>query len=407
METLGSEGLLSIFYVFGAGFLSSLTPCVYPMIPITLSVFGATGDLPRKKAFLLSLCYVMGIVTTYTALGMFTAKTGMVFGSFLGNPFVVVAICLFMLLLALHSLEIFQIPLGSLQSKASVMGGRGFRGAFIMGLASGVVAAPCVGPVLAIVLLEAAKSQNVWWGAALLISYSLGLGMVFLILGTFSGLLNRLPRSGNWLNAVKYLIAIGVLTTACFFMTSIDHELFSQLLLYKRTFLVVLSLLAFASVPLAYKAYENSWASAKFVTSCVFAVLALFIFSKPPHSGEGADVEWFEQEQIALQRANEVERPVMIDLYADWCAACKKLDSQTFSDERVAQALKDKVVPTRVNFTTETTHTEELSEKYQVVGLPCILFVTKDGKEIPNSRVTGFMEPDAFLQHIDKVQQKI
>ena len=141
--------------VFAAGFLSSLTPCVYPLIPVTLALFGVNADISRTQGFALALCYVLGIATTYTTLGIFCAFTGALFGALLGNMWVVLGMCLLLILLSLYTLDVFVLRLGSkLETKCSKIGGKGFLGAFSMGLVSGVIAAPCIGPVLLLSLIH-------------------------------------------------------------------------------------------------------------------------------------------------------------------------------------------------------------------------------------------------------------
>ncbi|MCB0354133.1 MAG: thioredoxin family protein [Bdellovibrionales bacterium] len=407
MTELPASDVQQLLYVFGAGFLSSLTPCVYPMIPITLSVFGANKEVSRAKSFFLALCYVFGIAFTYTSLGILTAKTGLVFGSFLGNPLVVIFLSTFLLFLALHSLEIISFDFGFLQTKASRLGGRGFAGAFVMGAVSGVVAAPCIGPVLAVVLLEAAKTHNMIWGGALLLSYSLGLGMIFLALGMSSGLLNRLPRSGNWLNGVKFFISVGVLAASLSLLISLDSQSFHELLQLRNSILLVVGVFAAVALPAAYISYQQNRNGGKFASSLALALFAVLVFSERTQKNGEVELQWLDHPQIALERASERSLPVMIDLYADWCIACKKLDSKTFSDQRVAQKLSRHLVSARVDFTQETPESEALSEKFGVVGLPCILFLDKSGAEIPNSRISGFVGPEDFLKHLESIREPV
>jgi thiol:disulfide interchange protein len=193
---------------FVAGLLASLTPCVYPLIPITISVFGAAGAESRAQAFGLSATYVLGIVVTYSTLGVGAAWFGGVFGAAMNSAWVTAGIALLFLVLGVGSMEVVQLSLpGGLQAKLSQRGGAGWVGAFVMGLVAGVIAAPCVGPVVAGVLLYVAKTQDVALGWALMASFALGMGMLFLVLGTFSGLLGKLPRSGAWMGAVKAVFA--------------------------------------------------------------------------------------------------------------------------------------------------------------------------------------------------------
>lgn len=395
-------GLYPLFVVFWGGVLSSLTPCVYPLIPVTLAIFGATNESSRRKAFALSLTYVLGIAFTYTLLGMVCAKTGIVFGSFLGNPWIVALLALFILLLALYTLDIIPINfLHLVQTKAGRLGGKGFSGAFVMGAVSGVVAAPCVGPVLVVVLGIAAASQNVFWGAALLLCYSLGMGVLFVLLGTYSGLIQRIPRSGNWLLGVKLLIAslllVALWILAAPFLGRYLPDIKREMLLAIVLLFLILAVLA-GVWGLKRNLRSLRFASA-ILTSLVFS-LGLSGFTAPSQ-----ELKWLTSFDAALQTAQQLEKPLMIDLFADWCAACKELDSLTFSDATVQQALSALVLG-RVDFTTESDETIRIQEKYEVIGLPCVLFLSKEGIEIPESRLTGFLGPQEFLRHVERVLKR-
>lgn len=210
-RTLGEGGLLAALgLVFVAGVLSSLTPCVYPLIPITIGVFGARESSSRLQAFGLSLVYVLGIGVTYSVLGVLAATFGTVFGGAMQSPWVLGAIAFVFTALGLASLGVFELRLpGNLQTKLSQAGGSGAGGAFVMGLFAGVIAAPCVGPIVAGVLLYVAQQQDIFLGIVLLMTFAFGMGLLFIVLGTFSGLLARVPKSGGWMEGVK--VAIGAI----------------------------------------------------------------------------------------------------------------------------------------------------------------------------------------------------
>lgn len=210
-RTLGEGGLLAALgLVFVAGLLASLTPCVYPLIPITIGVFGARDSDSRLQSFGLSLVYVLGIAVTYSILGVIAAIFGTVFGGAMQNPWVLGSIAVVFTVLGLSSLGLFEMRLpGNLQTRLSQVGGNGIGGAFVMGLFAGIIAAPCVGPIVAGVLLYVAQQQDVVLGVVLLMTFAFGMGILFIVLGTFSGLLARIPKSGGWMEGVK--IAIGAI----------------------------------------------------------------------------------------------------------------------------------------------------------------------------------------------------
>jgi thiol:disulfide interchange protein len=207
---LSDGGLLAtLATVFLAGFLASLTPCVYPLIPITIGVFGARAAESRGRALALSLTYVLGIGITYTVLGLLAASFGTVFGGILQNTWVLVGLAAVFVLLGLASLGAIEFALPSqLQTRLSQTGGAGYGGALSMGLVAGLIAAPCVGPIVAGILVYVAQQGSLWLGGLLLFDFAMGLGVLFVVLGTFSGLVGSLPTSGAWMDGVKAVFAM-------------------------------------------------------------------------------------------------------------------------------------------------------------------------------------------------------
>lgn len=208
-KTLREHGLFAaLVLVFLAGVASSFTPCVYPLIPITIGLFGAKNATTRRESFLLSSVYVAGIVTTYSLLGLAAAALGTVFGGAMQSVWVVGGVSMLFVVLALSSLGLFEMRLpGQLQTKLGRMGGGGYGGALAMGLVAGVIAAPCVGPIVAGILVWVAQQQDLFLGWLFLSVFALGMGQLFLFLGTFSSMLSRLPKSGPWLESVKTVFA--------------------------------------------------------------------------------------------------------------------------------------------------------------------------------------------------------
>jgi thiol:disulfide interchange protein DsbD len=217
-QSLRDKGWLWAYLgVFAAGFLTSLTPCVYPMIPIVVGVFGARGEsVTRGRAFALASLYVLGMGTMYSALGVGVALTGKAFGTLLSNPFVIVPLVLFYAVLASSMFGAFEMSLPpALQERLSTVGGKGFGGAFAMGLVGGLTAAPCTGPILAGLLAFVATTRNVPLGFTLLFTYAIGMGILFWLIATFAV---ALPRSGRWMEAVKSVTGIGLLVMGAYFL---------------------------------------------------------------------------------------------------------------------------------------------------------------------------------------------
>ena len=202
---LGSSLLFSAGICFGGGVLASLSPCVYPLLPVVATYVGSRsiGEQTRTKAFFMSLAYVLGLAMVYTALGMVAAMTGSLFGGIASTPWARIAVANVFIFLGLNILDVFPLPLFSGQGGSSGSDRQGFLGAFTLGAASGVVASPCTAPVLGVVLTYVTTTQDVLRGGALLSAFIPRLGLLLLIVGTFSGVLAALPKPGNWMNHLK------------------------------------------------------------------------------------------------------------------------------------------------------------------------------------------------------------
>ena len=403
-----------IFFAFLGGFLSSLTPCVYPLIPITLAIFGARDEVSRIKSFFLSLSYILGIASTYTLLGLISASTGMLFGSLANNNFVIFLVCVFLFTLLLFTLDEINLSvISKFQTKAQSIGGKGFLGGFVMGAASGVVAAPCIGPVLIILLGIASQSGNIIFGTTLLFAYSLGLGTIFIVLGTFSNLIKYLPKSGNWLSFVKFILACGV--ASAIFVTirpliSTFYDTFNSTLTVAIVFILALIFSHFG--------YHYKKGYLKVLGSLTGGLFIFFLFmppsqilsasanstqdltSKLKNEQKTPKIFWLTGIEEGMVKANTENKDlIIVDLFADWCTACKELDAYTFSEKAVIDQLKN-IVTVRVDFTDENKTTEYITKKYNIIGLPTILFLDKNGDEIKKNRITGYVNSNEFLKHL-------
>ncbi len=401
LEGLSELGLLSqILLVFIAGIGTSLTPCVYPLIPVTLALFGANDSTSRLRSFLLASTYVFGIAVTFCLLGLLSATTGALFGSILSYPPVILALSAIMIVLGCSSLDLVHLPfLNTLQGKACKVGSVGFTGAFLAGTVCGIVASPCVGPALVAILVFVARDGDIIRGTALLLSFALGMGVLFILLGTFSGLIQRIPRSGHWMNIVKFVMAVALFFYALFLLqpltpTSTLHEYlpFSALLFW--FFLALLALVAYAG----YKYNSNI---VKLLSSLLSAALLFMLFTAPSLPGDEslkqnlAPLTWHHSFEQSVQIAKREKKPIFVDLYADWCVACKELEKITFKDPAVRELLSQFVLA-KIDFTTPTEETDNLSETYGVVGLPWLFATDESGTLIEKSTITGYVDAREF-----------
>jgi thiol:disulfide interchange protein DsbD len=216
---LQTRSLAAIFVVFAAGVLTSFTPCVYPMIPVTVTYIGGAAAGNRKRAVALSVVYVAGLAIVYAALGVAAALLGRVFGQFTRNPWVYGAVGLLMLAFGLGMLDLYSIRVPAFLTGVQGTGARkgGFLGALLMGVAAGFVAAPCTAPVLGVLLTYVATTRDVAWGGGLLLAFSAGLGLLLLLLGIFSGYLSSLPRAGAWMDVIKKGFGAAMIVVAVYF----------------------------------------------------------------------------------------------------------------------------------------------------------------------------------------------
>ncbi|MFH1742600.1 MAG: protein-disulfide reductase DsbD, partial [bacterium] len=407
-DDLLSKGLLGAFiFVFLGGLATSLTPCVYPLIPVTVAILGARGAR-RMKAFTLSLAYVFGICVMYSTLGLVAASTGAVFGSIMANPVVVGVLVLILVALGFSMLGLFeiQIPAG-LQTRLSSVGGQGYVGAFGMGLVAGIIAAPCTGPVLASVLVYVAATGSLFLGFWLLFVFALGLGVLFVILGTFSGAISYLPHSGSWMENVKTIFGIILLAMALYFGKS-AYPILGKILLPLPTGLIAGVALILISIPLGTVHRSIHGLSGLLrvlkVVGLVLAVLGLYLSVAAFTVPKKGPISWIYDEQAGLKQAINEGKPVMLDVWAEWCAACLELDATTFQNPQVAERLKN-FVTIKLDFTRENAERARLQEKYNIPGMPVLLFYNAEGEVLPDARLIGYQTAEGLLSHLDRLNQ--
>ena len=404
----GGRVWLAFLLVFAGGILTSLTPCVYPLIPITVSIFGANESAGLFKSFLLSVVYVLGIVVTYSILGVVVASTGAVFGQIMANPWVVGFISLILVLLGLSMLGIFQISLPyGVHSWLNTVGGAGVMGAFAMGTVAGVIAAPCTGPALAAVLTYIATTGSLFLGFWLMFTYALGMGLLFILIGTSSSLFTSIPP-GAWMYVLENLFGIAIITLALYFLKDVFEPL-QAFLRNSSMFFSVAGVLLLSGLWLAKlkQLFSDVSPLMKFrkAGGVLLAVIGAYMFVGGMQQPAGPHLDWVYDEAEGFEIATREDKLVMLDFYASWCAACKELDHKTYADPAVAAKLDD-YVNIKLDFTRSSETTQALTEKYQIPGLPVVIFMDADGTVL--KRFTGFMGPEemlAILNDIDKRPQ--
>ena len=403
----GGNIVLALLLVFAAGILTSLTPCVYPLIPITVSIFGANESAGLLKSFLLSLVYVLGIVVMYSTLGIAVASTGAVFGQIMSNPWVVGFISVILISLGLSMFGVFEIQLpASVQGRLNTVGGAGFAGAFGMGTVAGVIAAPCTGPALAVLLTYIATTGSIFLGFWLMFTYALGMGLLFIAIGTFSGLLSALPRSGGWMYVLENIFGIAIITMALYFLKDVFEPLKSFLQnsvpFFALAGVLILLGLWLSKLTQRFSGLSRSTKVRK-ASGILLAVLGCYMIIGGIQQPAGPHLDWIDNETEALEIALREDKLLMLDFYASWCVACKELDHKTYADPAVAAKL-DNYVNVKLDFTRSSDTTKALTEKYQIPGLPVVIFMDAQGNVF--KRITGFVNAEEMLDIIEEVEQK-
>ncbi len=409
--------LLTLLAFFAGGLLLSFTPCVFPMYPILTGIIvghAKNKKLTTKHAFTLSFFYVQGMAITYTILGIVVALAGAQFQAMFQHPIVLITLSVLFLFLALSMFGLFNLALparwqNALNNLSNQQKGGSIAGVVMMGVISGLVASPCTTAPLTGALLYISQTGDVVLGASALYALSLGMGLPLLILGSSGGKI--LPKAGAWMNVIKNIFGLLLLGVPIFlleriFPNAVINALWALLVLASASYLYVAnqnacehktkgfwyglrSLLIFLMLFIgANMAYQLITPSSQVISSTI---------SHSPMFKKVANLDALNQ---AVTDANRQGKTVMVDLYADWCIACKEFEEYTFNQPQVQQALAHTVL-LQIDLTdTVSPDSIELMRHFTVFGLPSILFFDLKGNELVNNRVTGFMKAAPFAKHI-------
>lgn len=420
-KSLESKGIfLSLILIFLAGVGMSFTPCVYPMIPITIAVIGgqASGNQSAErrplKSLILSLIYVLGIAIVYAAMGVTAASTGALFGAALQSPWVIGFVVAVFLGLAMSMFGVYYLRVPSfISDRLGTKTRQGFAGVFIMGMVSGIVASPCIGPALASLLVYIASTGNRFLGFVMLFVFAWGLGLILIIFGAFSGAIKSLPKSGGWMETVERFFGLLLVGAAIYYMRLIIPE--SAFIVILGIFLIVTAVFSGGFDRLTpesntFHRVKKSFGLVVFIFGVYFLVGHLITKGLiiPPFSSTTANqrtaasekIDWLSSEEEGIRKARDVGAVAMIDFWAEWCSACLELEKTTWTDAEVIKETKK-----QVNIKIDCTNTndpkiKQLWAKYGVVGLPTIIFIDKNGVVMKDKTITGFVDAVGFLPRL-------
>ncbi|MDO9988594.1 protein-disulfide reductase DsbD [Glaesserella parasuis] len=406
-ETL-AENRLAIFWFFVLGLGLAFTPCVLPMLPLLSAIVIGSKQRPNSlRAFLLSLSYVQGMAVTYTLLGLLVAAIGLPFQVALQSPPVLIGLSLLFILLAMSMFGLFTLQLPhrwqqKLNQLSQQQQGGSFFSVFVMGMIAGLVASPCTSAPLSGALLYVAQSGDLLTGSLALYLLALGMGIPLMLVTLFG---NRiLPKSGDWLLKVKTLFGFVMLALPVFLLS--------------RVLPTVIEPLLWSALAIAFLLWLNEQCNGLQGWKKVFRLLVLatlVVASKPwldlawqPTLANQTQSNHFKRihslAELEQQLAANKGKKVMLDLYADWCVACKEFEKYTFVDPKVQAKLAEMAV-LQIDMTKNSGENDELMKHFQVLGLPTILFFDEQGRELSQSRVTGFMQAGDFVQWLNGLTQ--
>ena len=384
--------------IFFGGMALNLTPCVYPLIPITVSYFGGRSEAGQGRTAAHGFLYLIGLGLTNSILGITAALTGSLMGALLQHPAVLAAVGLILVFFAFSLFGFWELRLPSALTRAASKPQAGYFGSLFMGLTLGVVAAPCLGPFVLGLLTWVAGLGSPWLGFFVFFVLSLGLGLPLFVLALFSGRISSLPRSGEWMVWVRKLMGWVLLGMAAYFVRPALPSFLSPLVLAAVFLAAGLHLGWIDRAQASFRAFGPI----KTIVGLAGLCIATWLVGSWLLLGPG--VSWQDYSDSLMAQARADGKPVIMDFSADWCTPCRRLEEETFHDSKVTALAGGRFVMVKVDLTTKGDPlNESLLKEFKIKGVPTVVFLEAGGREREDLRLVDFLPPDQFLARMNQL----